>query len=213
MAVASNFFKRVALYAPGAPEPIMEDHILFAAEEFCRDTWAVQEDVPAVVSTNGIVQPTAVSTLRPIGVVRLAANGQVLWSKWPNSVDLGTSNVDVSTLSSPQPLMFDVAADPLKIEMIPRPSASQSVTATIAVSVDPEIDLIPDTLLFSWAEAVAAKALERLLLMPGQSFTNPALATVFANRYAYFRSKARMEVNRGYATHGARVVGVSFTGR
>lgn len=213
MASVSALFNRVGMYGPGMSEPLMEEFLLQAADEFCRDTWILEENLPAATSADGTLVLTSASGLTPLGVVRLASNGQVLWSKWPNIADLAAGNVDISTYRSSAPVMFSIEVDPLTISTIPKADTTQSITATVAVTIDPGIDNVPTTLVTTWAEAVISNALARLLLLPGQSFSNPTLATAFASKYGYYRNKARTERNRGGATFGAAVQGPKFIGR
>lgn len=213
MASVSTLVERVRMYAPGVSEPLAIQLMLDAADEFCRDTWVCQEQTPAVVTASGRLEPQSPGGYIPLAVMRLVSNGKTIWSKWPNVIDNAAGYADISNFPQAQPLMFGMTVDPLVLSMIPAATTPQTITATVAVTIDTTIDDVPDALVQSWAKALTSKALEDILIMPVQSWSNSGLADRFAKDYLMECHKARVEVNRGYARHGAAMTGPKFIGR
>lgn len=213
MASVDSLFSRVRMFAPGAADPLIQTQLELAAKEFAEDTWVCQEEITPVVDADGALELRSKNGYSGIGVIRMAANGQTLWSKWPDVLDAAHGLVDYKPLTVGQPQMFTVGIEPLTVRMVPTATDSQSITATIAVAPIVGDNEVPDALVGHWSEALVCKALTELLLMPNQTFTAPGLADVKMRQYLYYRNSARIEANRQYARSGGRVYGVRFGGR
>jgi hypothetical protein len=211
MSSLSDLVNRARVYAPGCPDSMLQDYLEQAAIEFCRDTWVCYEDVTGVTSADGQVQLISPSGYEVLGVLRAASNGIPIWSQWPYIADNTLSYIDVDTVKQDQPLTFEITGDTLTMKMAPAADTSQSLSWRVAVCPNPGEDDVPDPLVGRWKNAVMFKALENLLILPNQVFTNGGLAQMFGARYATERSKARIETNRGLARNGARMTGPSFT--
>lgn len=213
MASVDSLFSRVRMFAPGASDPLMQEQLELAAKEFAEDTWVCQEDITPVEDADGALELRSRNGYSGIGVIRLAANGQSLWSKWPDDLANASGWTDMNTLTASQPQLFTVGIEPLTIRMVPLATSAQAITATIAVAPVIGDNEVPDVLVGHWSEALICRALSQLLLMPNQVFTSPALAAVKERQYLYYRNAARIEANRQYARNGGRVYGVRFGGR
>ena len=213
MGAVSDLLPRVRLYAPGASDPLLQDQLENAAVEFCHDTWICYEDVTGISDSDGSVVFSSPNGNEVIAVLRLPSNGRTIWQRWPDYIDATLGYTDLSTLSADQPLSFVTEGDTLTVRMVPIATATQVMGARLVVAPVVGEDSAPDQLTGKWADAVAAKALERTLLMPNQTFTSPALSKEFERRYNEDRQRARVEVNRALSRHGARVSGPRFIGR
>jgi hypothetical protein len=191
---------------------VLQDFLEQGAIDFCQDTWICQETT-TLTDTDGVFTATVPSGRLALGVLRMASNGVVLWSAWPQAADNQFGNIDPATLTMSQPLAFTISEDTVQISMVPTATLSQSITVTLATCPVQGADDVPSELLVRWNDAVMARALEKLLAVPNQVFTNGNLAGMFAGMYTKERTAARIELNRGLARNGARMSGPRFAGR
>jgi hypothetical protein len=200
-------YPRCKLYASAVAEPVLQDFLEQAAMEFCRDTWLCQETLP-VTDADGSF--TATATRDVVGVLRLTSNGYTIWSCWPTSADNALGGLDPATFSSTQPKHFTIDESTVKINMVPVATATQVMSVTVATAPVGGADDVPAELIGKWGDAVIAKAMERLLMVPNQAFTNAGLAAWFRDQYTGYKRDARIEVNRGLARNGAKMTGPRF---
>ena len=205
---------RLNMYVPGCPEPLMENQLQEAAAEFCRDTHICYEDIGPISSADGKLVLASPNNFKAIGLLRLAANGYTIWSRWPAAYDNAFGYLDSNQFSLQQPLSVVLEGAALAVRMVPAPTTTQVFTARIVVGPVLGDNNVPQELIDNWGDALVAKAAERLMMQPNQMYSAPALATKdMLPRYLTERTRARIEVNRGLGRNGTAVSGPKFTFR
>lgn len=192
----TDLVRFVAVDVQGCPGPVIELAILETAIDFCRKTFAwgeIQDPVPVI---NGIQQydvdmPTdgTVVAIRNVwGFSReLLPKPMVeIQRLLPNWLD-GRSN---------QPVYYNAAdTDPAFIRLFPIPEGA-SGTLVMRVVYAPKITstTLDDALVERYREALISGAKARLMLNPGRSWSNPALAGVHTGIYDRAKVEAKLAV-------------------
>lgn len=212
MVLLSKFLPFVLPHVPACPDITAEQAILSSCIEFCMQTLLVQElstqtvtagvtdytvDVPAssiLVRVLGVIHedtwltPTSVENMRSGVALRgdigksqaTDSTPKVYFQKTPTSEDITLYPVPVDTL-----------ADGLAIRAAFAPSRS-------ATSVD-------DVLFNNWVEPIAAGAVARLMVIPSQPFSAPALAGVYRSQFDVATRKAAIVARSGQVAASSRV--------
>lgn len=181
----SEFLPYVIPHCPACPDPVAEFLLRQAAIEFCERTrcWryvtsveitAATVDLPALANTevdeieeathNGVrLSPTTYLESLPVGLYGAQADAA---PKWITQVGPG------SMIVSP------FLAGTLRLSLILKPQSG------VAMGFDPDDPLrdaknvVPAFILSHHAATIAAGALARILMLPGQPFTEPGMAAV-----------------------------------
>jgi hypothetical protein len=210
MASLETFHALTLPRLPACPIPLLNQHLVLAARDFCARTHAVIAVTDPVVLTAG----------RGVYDVDLPAETEVAFLSrvWVNTRQLMTppaGQIDTPLAYGPvgseaQALGEPASAylvSPTEIALYPVPDDVVPRALAIRMAVQPMIGAttLPDVLAYRWMEAICAKAASSLALIPQQPFTNPELAMERSGAYEVIVNRAKLEHFRGAAMHNQSV--------
>lgn len=212
MATLDTLLNRIVPFAPGLSDLVAKQYMLVAARKFCEDTLAVSQDIALTTSSqeNALTAP---ADLELCGILRITSNGRTVWAKSGRALDAALGTIDYSTLPASSAPTTAVPRGQTGFVFVPAPSTPQSVVVTSAVKPALTATTVPDVLVSRWYEALISGALAELMVLPGQSYTNVALAAIHEAKYKAKRNEARIRLNDSDSLNGTIVRGPSFTGR
>lgn len=173
------FYPRLMQYAPGCAEPAMEDAIRLAVIDFCENTrlWRYSVDVAtAAFGPIAITTPTD-SVIFDIEMSRV--DGQRLEPATTFYLDDQFDDWRDSTCTGQPQYVTQLSED--EISIVPWQACTISLRVRLKPSIDAET--IPDFIALKYQSTIQSGALSRLLMLPGQPFTNPDLAMSFAAQF------------------------------
>jgi hypothetical protein len=217
MKALSLFYPTVLPYVLGCPNPMLDQAILYAAGEFCRNTHAVQDvntqHIVADVSDYCVDVPTASQLTSVIGVwhgsTKLAPVGtdQV----WPGTAIRGAVGDFEPDVGTPTTFYQKLPSDPT-ISLWPVPDVAMENGLAIRAAYEPSSTAtsLDDVLYSTYATEVAFGAISYLMLLPGQAFSNPLLGMTFEKRFSSSIEQAKLTAKFGRMMRSARVRNRAF---
>lgn len=172
MADLSGIARLVRIAAPGCPEPLLNDAIVDAAIEFCRQTRAVTEALNLVTVIGQASYALATSTGTRANRVQRVERGTLPLSKSSKPVFDANPHLRAAGTAGHYYLDDD------SLVLGPRPDAVE--TLVVSVVVEPVIGAttVPDVLQNDWRRVIASGAKAILLATPNvpwQSLTDAAV--------------------------------------
>jgi hypothetical protein len=216
MAKLSDFYGRVAPYALGVPDSLMEQAVRDACIEFCSTTLLMQQMLDPITVVEGTVEYELSSPVTDTVVTMVS-------EVWHGTRKLELPIVDniypvgafdVTQADSANSLSWYYHIEPTQIlRVFPKPTAAATTyTLTVRAALKPTrtAQTVPDVLYDEWAEAIAASALSKILMLPGQSFSDPKAATFYSMLAAKGMADGLIDTTRAYSRVGMRVSPVRF---
>ena len=212
MVPLSKFLPYVLPHVSGCSDPMAEQVIRSACVEFCATTLVIQElstaTLTAGVSDYDIDVPTGSVLVKVLGVLV-----EDTWLS-PHSLESvrsglvlrgATANTQAVT-GSPMGY-FQKTPNSTSITVSPVPSATVSNGLAVRAAFAPSraAQSVDDTLFENYAEDIAAGAVSRLLLMPGQPFSAPAMAGAYRAQFDVAARKASIRARVGQVAVASRV--------
>lgn len=184
----------------GCPDPVVDQAIVSTVYEFCDQTgaWDEVQDAQTVEVGVGDYDIPAPTGAIPLRVLDVSLDGRLLQSA-PYRTSLLTLNVAT-------PIAYTSSIERGLIRLAPAPTVSGGqlvVRAAYAPSMTATI--LPDFLMQRFAEVIASGTKARLQLMPGVSWSNPTLASVYAQRFNNGMLDARTEALYGRNNGSIRI--------
>lgn len=197
MVPISSFAPLVQPYAPAAPFPMLEQAIRLAAVEFCERTRCWRHVVHRHIDVfNGGVGHGDIRIIPPYGTIFefefAYFNGKRLIPAQFSDLDIRPDDSNGPETGMPS---YISQIRPGTLKMTPIPDESGSLHLSIFLkpvsledwdgpgyndTADEDMNVLPEFLLVEQGEAISHGALSRLLSVPGQSFSDPAGASVYA---------------------------------
>jgi len=190
MVLLKEFLPHVLPHAPRCPRPIAEMNLRLALTEFCERTrlWRYIVNLPYSAPDTIILAPTFAT----IHEIRDAWAGTVQLTPVKFS-ELTPADLDTSVQGIPE-----VISQTVENSIVISPHAETTVRCTLILKpqsgtrfgefpADPVQDYYnqaPQFVFDNHAETIAHGALQRILSLPNQSFTNFELSNYFGNRFA-----------------------------
>lgn len=171
-----EFLPNIRPFAPGVPDLVAYEYIRQAAIEFCEKTrlWRYDD-----VFTLSAENPEAV--IAPSGAViheieRIDFNDQQLTKATPAQLDEWLPLWRAGTLDgNPQ---YFTQTEPNTVALVPLGDGELKVWVWLKPAQDAEE--VPDFMVDQYRQIIADGALTRILMIPGQSFTNAEMAMAFS---------------------------------
>lgn len=168
------FLALIAPLVPACPDSMIEQYLVMAARELCQRTrvWRVTD----VLQTTGA--EVELSFVPPeaslIQIEKVEFDGLELCPRqfrdlWRHDMEAG-GVPHAYTQPRPETLLLI-------------PSAAGTVRVSLFVMPGPTASTLPDFMFGQYAAELADGALAALLLLPGQSWTNPQLGLVHRSRF------------------------------
>lgn len=190
MSALTVFLPKVLQYAPGCAEPAAFDAIRSAAIEFCERTnlWRTTLTCEAAANPVAIVPYDATPdadklTLPADAVLHSIAlvlfEGRELRPATTDDLDEHYHDWRTATDTGAPQYVTQLVQDELRLY----PFAAGEIRATVRLKPTQDADTLPDFLADRYRDTIQAGALAKILLLPGQPFTNPDLAVFFAAKF------------------------------
>lgn len=186
----SLFLPYVMPHVDGCPRPVAELALRNAAIDFCEKTRAWRSVMTVALTAQN--QSIAFSTYTAIHEIEQATfNGEPLVPTQFTSVEPDAMTGQVS-LGQPQyitqiaPNMLSIypfAAGTVRLSVFLKPKSGQFYGTDSADPLHDAFNVVPEFMFSQHADALAAGALARLMMMPKQRFSNPALAEVYDAKF------------------------------
>lgn len=179
MTALIDFLPKVNQYAPGCAEPAAFDALRAAAAEFCERTglWRATLTINTASQEPDIMALPADSTMHAIELVLF--NGRELERVTPEYLDERFSTWRTETATGEPQYITQLVQDEIRLY----PFADGEVSAFVRLKPTANADTLPDFLADRYRDTLQAGALAKILLLPGQPFTNPDLAMMFHARF------------------------------
>ena len=153
---------------PGCPDFVIENAVLLAAREFCKDT-RIWQDAPGdeevliidVAGEDIVYALTVPEDSNIIGIAAVLRNESPMSPGIEYALDVQTASVIFAYAPSPE--------DEIKVRRVYKPARTAAT--------------VPDFLYNEFEEAISNKALSDLVAMPGKPWTNLALVGDFRQKY------------------------------
>ena len=189
----SELYTMVSAEAPGLNRASALDHIREAARDFCDYSLVVQETIE-----DSIAIGDDTLTIRP--------SSSHLELKMVIGMETARGPIDSTTLAAlkqitgwrartGQVCKYVEQGDPGELRLYPISSAAEDVQIRIAVVPSLSATKIPKVLVTRHHSAIRSGALERILGMSGQTWSNPAIAAMHASKFNAAKSRARAMAN------------------
>lgn len=191
-----DFLPHLLTELPGCPDALVQQQLLFATIEFCTETHAwveIQEPVRLIDAQNEIEVEVPRDT-RIVAVKDIWASSRKLR---PVTMDQLFERIpNWQTAESSEPVYYNAAVDYRNIRIYPIPKDSQGRTITMRVAYAPTMTstTVPDELGIKYWDYLQAGAKGRLMLIPGKSWTNPAMAGVYKQQFEDGKLKAKIDI-------------------
>lgn len=181
-----DFLPHLLVELPGCSDPLAKQALLRAAIEFCQQTLAwdeVQDPRPLVdgLPDYDLEAPTGAAVF----VVR---------DVWLGSAQLGPVTMAElqrvlpawRTAESSTPAFYNAAIDRSQIRIFPIPRNAGSAQLVLRVAYVPTAaaTTLPDFLGGQYLDALCSGTKARLMAMPGQDWSQPALVPFYGQRFA-----------------------------
>lgn len=201
MAPWSSLYRYVLPDTPGCPELVVDQNLRQAAIDFLRDSGAYVVNVPAFAYTADVSAythaPAADTQLS--GVIEARVAGQT------HSMQLGTPSIAYNARTALYPSVFIAGDDNINFTLWPTPTVSGTLAYRYSAYPTQTAATVPDIVVAQWADAIARGAKARILALPGKSYTNAKLASLYEQQFRATINRAKILRQRGALTAGTRV--------
>lgn len=182
MSAIDTFLTEVRPWAPGVADVTAFKHIRLAAIEFCERTrlWKVEDDYDVTEEgcNDGIFTPSG-SILHDIETVMF--DGNELHPKATRDLDRLIPGWRTGQVGSGLPQYY-TQIEQNTLRVVPAMAGHLYLCLRLKPSQD-TMDL-PDFLASEYREVIGWGALGRILTVPGQSYSNPELASFYMGRFS-----------------------------
>lgn len=191
MSSLDSFLPEVRPWAPGVPDQVAYKHLRLAAIEFCERTrlWRFEDDYDITAEDCEAISTPGGSVLHDIEVV-LFENRELL-PKATRDLDRDMPGWRTGDLGTGLPSYFtQIEQNTIKLV----PSAAGHLYLCLRLKPSQDATDLPDFLAAEYRECLGWGALGRILTVPGQSYSNPELASFYMAR---FSAKLDQLANKG----------------
>lgn len=195
MRAISDFFPRLLPHVVGCPDPLAQQAVLDAAIEFCERSQVLREQLDPVSLVIGqaeydLYAPPQQEIAR---VMSVALDSATLLQ-----ADLDEVRFDTSTTNAKPLRFYTVRLDSIfSLRVSPAPDDVGTLVATVALRPARDATHLHGELFTRWIDPIVQGALFRLRTIPGQPFSDLALAGAAAAAAARLTNRARVEGNYG----------------
>lgn len=209
----SDFLPLVVPYLPGVSDPMAEQAVVSACIEFCGRSLLVQntsrEDAVVGQADLDVEEPSMMALVKVLAVyhldLRLTARSREMVERGSAARGDTITGVTVPTGTPTEWFNRDPAEPVVSVYPPPATAASDAFTIVAAHQPTRAATKVADTLYDDYAEDIAAGAIARLLLMPAQPFTAPALAKPYRDQFLSAVSAATTLARVGLGAASSRV--------
>ena len=175
-----DFFPHVMPFAPGCAEPTVIHALREAAIEFSTRTrlWRSDDEFDVTPSECDVI--CTPSNAQLLEIEHVTFNGFPLTETSIVALDNDHAYWRTDTQETTLPRFFtQIAIDTIRV--VPAATGKLKVNTILMPSRD--ADQVPGWMVDKFASVIAAGALKDMLIVPGQPFFNPQLATAFSAKF------------------------------
>ena len=199
----AEFLPEVLHLCAGVPEPTAINAIRNACIDFCNTSlvWVETADAVSVTSTSfpyAVETPAGANTASVLGV---SLDGLLVTPKSQDWLDREVQNWR-SITSAPR---YFYQPDPNNLVIVPLPSISYSMIVRTAFKPTRASTGVEEYVYQNYLEPIAARALEKLLSIPDQAWSDASLGTFFGQKYASGVKDATGDANKSFTRQSLRV--------
>jgi hypothetical protein len=190
----SEFFPRVIPYVPGCSEPLAQQALLDAAIVFCEESQVIRArlDEFSTVADQVSYELDAPAQQQVARVLEVRVDGRPIPMVMAEDVGMITDAV-----GRPMACYTDATESEFVLRLFPVPDGAYPVQVRAALRPTRTATSVEDDLFNLWSDAVVSGALARLMAVPAQPFSNPALAGGYSAAALSAARKARVEGSFG----------------
>lgn len=183
-----QFLPMIMPYAPGVPVMTAEHNVRLAAIEFCERTrcWRHAVDVTFTDENHLAVAAPDYATIHEFEFAVFKGENMDRRQLVPTQYsDIAPDGLDLHAGSAPEHItqaepglvtIFPFAEGTVSLSVFLKPRHGQDfANAANTAPLQDFYNQVPDFMLTQWGEPIAAGALSRLLMMPGQKWTDPKM--------------------------------------
>lgn len=212
MAALSKFLTYVLPHVAGCSDPMAEQVIRSACIEFCSKTLIVQE-----LTTSSLLAGAQDYDIDvPANSVLVKVLGVLVEDAWikPSSIENvrsglalrgATTNTTVATGTPHVYFQKTPTSDTISVYPVPAVTVTNGLAIRAAFAPSRSSSTVDDVLFEDWVEDIAAGAVSRLLLMPGQPFSMPAMAGAYRAQFDMGVRSASIQARSGQIAVSSRV--------
>lgn len=209
MATLAEFMPHVLPLVPGCPAPLAELTLRAVAIDFCFHAPVVQELLDPI---DMIAGQTEYDIDLPYGsnvtlILEAFYLGQRMGMFKTGDEPLPDSSPGwLVQHAGPAPYALRQAAgNTFSLDRVPAESVAEAIVLRVATRPVPTAGVLDDVLRDDYAYEIGAGTAARLMLMPGQLFSNPKLAPTYQAIYLAARTEARIRAERSFGMAATRV--------
>lgn len=207
--VIQDLYPLIRLEAPGLPEPVLQQEVQDAIDNFLSESeawkysipglldWTTAADFPTISAGTEI--PTATRVVR-YDLVKFASDGsnlKIVPFKTRQQLDKEYPDWEVRTGNTPLAWTMNGVFEPRII-----PTASANVLGSLSVRVilgtDRAVGTIPEFILHEFGDFIQYGVLAKVLALPGKDWTNEAAAMKYMAMYNEGVKKAKSRAQADY---------------
>lgn len=197
MSTLDSFLPEVRPWAPGVPDATAYKALRSAAIEFCERTklWKY-ESTTAVLSTDPATSTIVTPTDSVVFDIEVALFEEVeLDPKATRDLDAILQGWRTGELGTGQP-QYITQIEQNTLTLVPAPSADGDLYLCLRLKPSQTATTLP-SFMSDYAECLGWGALGRILTVPGQSYSNPELATYYTARFTDKLDKLSLKGTKG----------------
>jgi hypothetical protein len=181
-------------YVPGCSEPLAQQALLDAAIAFCEESQVIRARLDSFPTVNAQVGYTLVAPLgqQVARVLEVRVDGRPIPMVMAEDVGMISDAV-----GRPMACYTDATDSTFELRLFPVPDGVYQVQVTAALRPTRDATEVEDDLFNLWSDALVSGALARLMAVPAQPFSNPALAGGYSVAALSAARRAKVEGSFG----------------
>lgn len=192
MIAVSDAVELILPFAPGVPEPLIEDAIRTVAEDICRNArvWRFEDEFTMKEGADSLASPASSHILR---VLTCTADGVPLISTTERTLD---ENDPHWRGRKGCPVYFWQRSEN-EIVLTPVPERPVVIALSMVLTTTVESEFLPETFRLSHRRLLVDGVISELLTMPGKTWTNVEVAIIRNSRFQAGIAEALTRSQRG----------------
>lgn len=172
MLAATAFFPWVLPKVPGCSSPLAQQAVVDSAIAFCEESQAVRQWVTPISTVAG----TSAYTLSGDADQQVSRVLAVLVDNYPIQAAPRSQEGYAQTGDTSRPAYYYTKPNGADVDLVLHPTPDSVFTVKVLVALRPRrgASQLTDELYHQWVEPITAGALYRILMTPGQPFTDTA---------------------------------------
>jgi len=201
MKAVTDFLPRVYPYLPGCSEPLAVRSLVDSAIAFCEESLVLRQKLD---DFSTVAETGAYALDAPVG--QQVARVMKVWIDGRQITPVPTEDA-IPDVPSQRPYAFYTtrADSEMLLNLFPTPNEVFMVTVEVALRPTRSATTFEDDLWNLWLEPVVTGAIGRVMLVPGNAFSDPATGSSNLGNALMLARKARIEGGFGRVKATVRI--------